>query len=71
MQLSRPLLPDQRIAFVELLTSKLNGHREIGYGQLHRLCRDLIKEHRLFDLPLNVHVGQPHHGVRKRSAVEA
>jgi hypothetical protein len=50
MQLSRPLLPDQRIAFVELLTSKLNGHRgEIGDGVLYQICRQLQRE--LFDPP--------------------
>jgi hypothetical protein len=70
MQLSRPLLPDQRIAFVELLTAKLNGQHEIGDGELHRLCRDLIKEHRLFDPPLSTAGPQRSRGNRT-SAVEA
>ena len=39
MALARPLLPDQRPAFVELLAARLNGRREIGDGQLHQLCR--------------------------------
>jgi hypothetical protein len=40
MQLSRPLLPDQRVTFVELLATRLNGHREIGDSALYQLCRD-------------------------------
>jgi hypothetical protein len=50
MQLSRPLLPAQRTAFVELLAAKLNGHREIGDGLLYQICRDLQRE--LFSPPL-------------------
>jgi hypothetical protein len=50
MALSRPLSPDQRTAFVELLAAKLNGHREIGDGMLYQLCRDLQRE--LFSPPL-------------------
>jgi hypothetical protein len=34
------LTPDQRIAFVEMLTAKLNGHHEIGDGMLYQLCRN-------------------------------
>jgi hypothetical protein len=71
MQLSRPLLPHQRIKFVELLATKLDGHGEIGDGELHRICRQLQRE--LFDPP-DTGVGQPHHGrklVARRSAVEA
>jgi hypothetical protein len=49
MQLSRPLTPDQRIAFVEMLTAKLNGHHEIGDGMLYQLCRELQRE--LFSPP--------------------
>jgi hypothetical protein len=56
MQLSRPLLPDQRVAFVELLTAKLNGHREIGDGMLYQLCRELQRE--LFPPPFEEHYGR-------------
>jgi hypothetical protein len=65
MQLSRPLLPDQRVVFVELLVSKLNGHCEVGDGQLHRLCAEIQRQ--LFDPPLSTHVGTPQH-VRKTKA---
>jgi hypothetical protein len=44
MALARPLPPDQRTAFVELLGAKLNGRREIGDGTLYQLCRDLQRE---------------------------
>jgi hypothetical protein len=59
MQLARPLSPDQRTAFVELLVAKLNGHREIGDGALYQVCRDLQRE--LFSPPLETH----HHHVGK------
>jgi hypothetical protein len=55
MQLSRPLLPDQRVTFVELLATRLNGHREIGDGALYQLCRDLQRG--LFSPPLETDVG--------------
>jgi hypothetical protein len=60
MQLSRPLLPDQRVAFVELLAAKLNGHREIGDGTLYQLCRDLQRE--LFSPPLETEPRHRHVG---------
>lgn len=49
MQLSRPLTPDQRVAFLEMIAAKLNGHNEIGDGQLYQLCREL--QAALFDPP--------------------
>jgi hypothetical protein len=49
MQLSRPLLPAQRVAFLEMLATKLNGQRELGDGAIYRLCRELQREH--FDPP--------------------
>jgi hypothetical protein len=56
MALARPLSPDQRTAFVELLAAKLNGRREIGDGTLYQVCRDLQRE--LFLPPLET---EPHH----------
>jgi hypothetical protein len=50
MQLSRPLLPHERVTFLEMLVTKLNGHREIGDGELFRLCRELQRQ--LFDPPV-------------------
>jgi hypothetical protein len=44
MQLTRPLQPDQRVAFFEMLAAKLNGRREIGDGTIYRLCRELQRE---------------------------
>ena len=45
MQLSRPLLPAQRIAFLEMLAAKLNGRGELGDGTLYQLCRELQRQH--------------------------
>jgi hypothetical protein len=44
MQLSRPLSPPQRVAFLEMLAAKLNGQREIGDGMLHQICRELQRQ---------------------------
>lgn len=41
MQLARPLEPQQRITFFEMVAASLNGRSEIGDGELHRLCREL------------------------------
>jgi hypothetical protein len=62
MQLSRPLRPDQRTVFVELLIAKLNGRREIGDGTLYQLCRELQRQ--LFSPPLDGRAGE-RHGVRE------
>jgi hypothetical protein len=75
MALSRPLQPDQRVAFFELLTSKLNGRDEIGDGQLYQLRRDL--QRKFFtppDLGDNGKRGVPQHERKnfvRRSAIEA
>jgi hypothetical protein len=44
MQLSRPLQPDQRTAFLEMLATKLQGQTELGDGALYRICRELQRE---------------------------
>jgi hypothetical protein len=44
MQLSRPLLPAQRVAFLEMVAAKLNGQRELGDGTLYQICRELQKQ---------------------------
>jgi hypothetical protein len=44
MQLSRPLHPAQRVAFVELLVARLNGQHVIGDGQLYQICRELQRQ---------------------------
>ena len=49
MQLARPLSPQQRSSFLELLAGKLNGQRELGDGELFRLCRELQRE--VYDPP--------------------
>jgi hypothetical protein len=49
MALARPLSPDQRTAFLEMLAAKLNGRRELGDGQLYQICRQLQRE--LFSPP--------------------
>jgi hypothetical protein len=38
MQLSRPLQPAQRRVFVEMIAARLKGRREIGDGELYRIC---------------------------------
>jgi hypothetical protein len=45
MQLTRPLTPHQRTAFLEMLAAKLNGRREIGDGSLYQLLRELQRQH--------------------------
>jgi hypothetical protein len=53
MALARPLLPDQRTAFLEMVAAKLrelcNG--DVGDGVIYRLCRELQRE--FFDPPLS------------------
>ena len=44
MQLSRPLQPAQRRIFVEMIAARLNGHREVGDGQLYQILRALQRE---------------------------
>jgi hypothetical protein len=50
MQLARPLSPDQRSTFLEMVATKLNGCGEIGDGALFRLCRELQRQ--VFSPPL-------------------
>ena len=57
MQLARPLSPRQRSTFLEMLAVRLNGRRELGDGQVHRICAELLREHKLFDPPLESHPG--------------
>lgn len=45
MALARPLSPDQRSRFLELLAAKLNGQRELGDGAIYRLCRELQRQY--------------------------
>jgi hypothetical protein len=45
MQLARPLLPAQRVAFLEMLAARLNGQRELGDGAIYRLCRELQRQY--------------------------
>jgi hypothetical protein len=45
MGLARPLSPAQRIAFLEMLAAKLNGQRELGDGEVYRVCRELQREY--------------------------
>jgi len=49
MGLVRPLQPHQRSLFLEMLAAKLNSRREIGDGEVYRVCRELQREH--FDPP--------------------
>jgi hypothetical protein len=50
MRIARPLSPPQRTAFLEMLAAKLNGQRELGDGEVYRLCRELQRQH--FDPPI-------------------
>jgi hypothetical protein len=58
MGLARPLSPSQRTTFLEVLADKLRGRGELGDGELHLICRQLLREHGLFDPPLET---EPHH----------
>jgi len=42
--LARPLSPDQRDIFLQLVAQQLNGRGEIGDGALFRLCRELQRQ---------------------------
>jgi hypothetical protein len=44
MSLARPLSPDQRSRFLEMLAAKLNGQREIGDGTLYKICAELQRQ---------------------------
>jgi hypothetical protein len=50
MQLTRPLQPEQRVVFFEMLAAKLRGRSDLGDGAIYRLCRDLQRE--VFDPPV-------------------
>jgi hypothetical protein len=69
MGLARPLQPQQRTAFLEMIAAKLNGRREIGDGQLHRLCVELRRK--LFDPPNLAHEHAPRWSSRRRNGVQA
>ena len=59
MQLARPLPPEQRVQFLEMVAARLNGKRDVGDGAIYQLCRELQRE--LFsppDLGNNNHVGK-------------
>jgi hypothetical protein len=59
MQLARPLAPNQRAAFLEMLAARLNGRRrDVGDGELHRMVRTIIRDHHLFDAPLETEKGE-------------
>jgi hypothetical protein len=59
MQLARPLSPDQRAAFLEMVAAKLNGRSSLGDGQLYRLCRELQKT--VFVPPIEPERHEPRH----------
>jgi hypothetical protein len=65
MQLSRPLAPDQRTAFLEMLADKLRGRGELGDGELHLICRQLLRERGLFSPPLETESGHRRANVGK------
>lgn len=45
MRVCRPLQPLERRAFLEALADRLQGHREIGDGALHRVLTELQRQH--------------------------
>jgi hypothetical protein len=51
MRLARPLQPQARDTFLQLLAQELNGRRDVGDGELFRVARELIRSNRLFDAP--------------------
>ena len=60
MRAARPLAPDARGPFLEMVAAALHG-RDIGDGALYLIIRDAQRQH--FDPPLNT--ATPHgHGSR-------
>jgi hypothetical protein len=51
MRLSRPLQPQCRIAFMEILSRTLSGRTDIGDGELYRVAREVICNNHLFEAP--------------------
>jgi hypothetical protein len=58
MSACRPLSMIDRTRFLQLLAERLNGRREIGDGEIYRLCAVLQKE--LFAYPLKTEPAPQH-----------
>src|SRR5262245_33110671 len=52
MALARPLTPNQRSAFLEMLATKLDGRGELGDGQIYRACRELLHHGGVWQAPM-------------------
>jgi hypothetical protein len=50
-RLARPLQPQCRIAFMEILADKLRDRVDVGDGELNRIAREVIKANHLFQAP--------------------
>ena len=44
MRMARPLQPDDRVRFVELVAAKLRGRRELGEGTVWRTCVEIQRQ---------------------------
>jgi len=64
-QLTRPLQPQCRDTFLQLLAAELQGRGEVGDGELHRLMCRIIADHSLFTAPSAFEASRPG---RRRSA---
>jgi hypothetical protein len=51
MQCSRPLQPDDRSRFIELVAAKVRGAKEIGEGEVWRACVEAQRA--LFSPPID------------------
>jgi hypothetical protein len=56
--LCQPLVPRCRDALLRILSYQLRGRHDIGDGELYRTARNVIRDNKLFDPPLEV---EPHH----------
>jgi hypothetical protein len=58
MKLARPLQPQCRTAFMEILSHILRGRADVGDGELHRVCRQIIRDNHLFEAPADLAGGR-------------
>jgi hypothetical protein len=57
-RLTKPLQPACRTAFMEILSHILRGRADVGDGELHRVCRQIIRDNHLFEAPADLAGGR-------------
>jgi len=51
-RLTKPLQPACRDEFLQRLAQALQGRTDLGDGEVYRLARQVIRDHHLFDAPI-------------------